>query len=182
MRVIKVKILDVTDDTEQKIYNAIGRPNEELTERSYFQHVGFTSIPRANSVGIVLQDGENYTLIATTDTDSDRPTLSSSGDTALYSDSDKYIKIAATGEITIQNGAASGGKITLKTNGDIEIGSTSLLKLINENFQTLYNNHGHDYVVGAAPFITSAPTTTVIAAASPAPLLNTHMTTKVKCQ
>lgn len=151
---MKVKIVDVTDGDYQKIFNAIGRPNEELNNRSYFQHVGFSSIPKAGTIGIVIKDGDNYTMIATTDESADRPALSNELDMCIYADADKYIKILATGEIEIAN---DNNKITLKENGDIELGSASLKKLIHEDIITAMNAHTHSGVtIGAG--VTGPPT------------------------
>jgi len=53
-------------------------------------------------------------------------------------------------------------RITLKNNGDIEVGVKSLLKLINENFKAQFDSHVHNFT--AAPsgiFSTSTPATTI---------------------
>lgn len=120
---IKTKISSVADGANQKIYNGIGRANEELNNRSYFQHVGFSSIPRANAVGIVLSEDDTYSMIATTDTSSDRPVLSSAGDVCIYADADKFVKVAADGAITIIN---DNGSIVLKANGQIDLNNGNL--------------------------------------------------------
>jgi hypothetical protein len=93
-------------------------------------------------------------------------------------------------------------KITIKKNGDIEVGGSSLKKLINEEFAAVFNNHTHNYVgfVGTGtptPYVTSSPaklvgTTPVhVQTVPPAPpatnlfaddVGSTHMTTVVKAQ
>lgn len=184
MRVIKCKVTSIEDQEYQKLFNAIGRPNEEIVNRSYFQHVGFTSIPPAGSVGILIIDGDNISMIASadqfpTESEKGRPQLSNERDVAIYADQDKFIKISANGDIDIRN---NGNRIMLKANGDIELGLTNLKKLLNEAAKDLYNNHGHDYVVSGSPFITSKPTTAAIAAAVPAPMGTSHMTDKTEAQ
>lgn len=137
---IKVKIGDIADGDAQKIYSAIGRAGEEISERSYYQHTGFTSIPKAGNVGIVLIEGDNLSMIATTDEKTDRPALSDEGDVAIYADEEKYIKISEGGEIEASNGK---GKIIMRENGDIELGDSSLKQLITEDIITAMNAHTH---------------------------------------
>ena len=59
----------------------------------------------------------------------------------------------------------SGQKITIKKNGDIEIGSENLLKLVNENFKSIFNSHVHNVSVSGTPAAqsgtTSSPTKAV---------------------
>lgn len=141
MRIIKAKIQSVTDGEYQKILNAIGLPSEEINSRSYFQHCGFSSIPKQNTVGIAIIYGNQVTFFASADPASSRPTLSSEGDVCIYSDADKYVKILSTGEIKAGN---NNNSITLKADGDIEIGSSSLKKLLTEDAASLYNTHTHN--------------------------------------
>ncbi len=172
MSVIKCKIISVTDGEYQKIVDAIGRASsEEINDRSYFQHVGFTSIPPADTVGVMITDGNNYTMIATADPSASRPALSNEKDVAIYADADNYIKINGdTGEITVEN---DNNKITLKANGDIEIGGSGLKKLMTESMITAYNTHVHSGVtVGAGS--TGVPTALLSTAA--------HATQKTEAQ
>jgi phage gp45-like len=169
---IKVKIISVTDNDYQKLFTAVGRGNEEFNNRSYFQHSGFTSIPKANDIGIVIEEGNTYTMVATAGPLDDRPELSNEGDVAIYASAEKYVMVKDDGEIVIKNDAISGGKITIKTNGDIELGSSSLSALIKDTIITKFNTHTH---ISAAPtFATSVPTPLLIPA--------TDATSKVKGQ
>jgi len=172
MRMIKCKVTAVTDGDFQKLLNAIGRPNEEIVNRSYFQHVGLTSIPPAGSVGILIVDGDNVTMIASADPLADRPELSNEKDVALYADENKYVKINADGEIVVKN---NNNTITLKANGDIEIGGSGLKKLITEDILTPMSTHIHAGVT-AGGGVTGAPTYT--------PVLSTalHATQKTEAQ
>lgn len=140
MRVIKCGISSVTDGDFQKVVNGIGRSNEEINNRSYFQHVGFSSIPPAGSVGILIEDGDNLTLIASADPIANRPTLSNEKDAAMYADADKYIKILANGDIEAAN---NNNKIILKANGDIELGSASLEYLVKDAVLSTLQAHTH---------------------------------------
>ncbi len=95
-------------------------------------------------------------------------------------------------------------KITVKNNGDIEVGGSSLKKMINEEFKDLFNNHVHNYVgfigsgtvtpgvtgtpasasgvgtpdPGQCPIQLPLPTTGLL----PGLMDNSHMTSKVKAQ
>ena len=100
---IKVKVSSVSEHTYQKLFSGIGRANEEFNNRSYFQHAGFTSLPKANTVGIVIEEGNTFTMVATADPSSSRPTLASAGDAAIYSDADTYVMVKDDGEIEIAN-------------------------------------------------------------------------------
>ncbi len=51
--------------------------------------------------------------------------------------------------------------VTIKKNGDVQIGGASAKKLINEEFKSVFNNHTHDYVdtkgTVATPSLTGSP-------------------------
>lgn len=67
--------------------------------------------------------------------------------------------------------ANKGQTITIKKNGDIDIGGTPVSKLVNESFMTLFNAHTH---LSAAPGIPTA---------TPLPLMTAlNLTSKVKAQ
>jgi phage gp45-like len=141
MRIIKCKVGSVADGEFQKTITGNARPNEEINLRSYFQHVGFSSIPREDSVAIGIIYGDNVTFFGTAEPVTERPKLFNAGDVCIYSDEDKYIKILASGNIEASNG---NGSITLKANGDIELGSgAGLQKLLNESAATIFNAHVH---------------------------------------
>lgn len=73
--------------------------------------------------------------------------------------------------------------ITIKANGDIEIGEGSFDKLVNEKFQSLFNGHGHQYTSPGGPLETSTPTTLGIPPVLPAissPITSNELTSKVK--
>lgn len=179
MKVMKCKIVEVTDGQVQKIIDALGGPGDEINERSYFQHTGFSSIPRADDIGIALVYGNSITFIGSADNKDDRPELNNEGDMCIYSDENKYIKVLASGDIEVSNGNASielnaagdieasngNGNLKINTNGTIELGSgAALRKLFNENFRAFYDAHIHgDPVTGS----TSPPLS---------PILDSHLT------
>lgn len=68
-------------------------------------------------------------------------------------------------------------KITIKSNGDIELGASGLQKLVTEAFVTMFNSHTHTYI----PALHPAPAAT----ASGTPSLtmgNAQLTSKAKAQ
>ena len=138
--VIECQIVTVSEDDYQKLFSAIGRPNEEFNDRSYYQHFGFSSLPPANSRGIVISDGDNYTMIATEVSSTEKPSLSAEKDTCIYSDADKYVMCKSGGDIEIAN---NNNKIILKANGDIELGDGTLKQLVHEDVFTAMNAHTH---------------------------------------
>lgn len=165
MSVEKVNIVSVSEDDLNKIFSAIGMGSGEYTNRSFYQHVGFTSKPKPDTIGLVLKSGDNYTMIASTDSKTDRPELSNDKDVAIYSDADKYVKINAGGDIEISN---NNNTITLKANGGIELGTGILSKIIKETIITKYNTHTHVSASPGSPtavpsvlFTSSDATTTV---------------------
>jgi phage gp45-like len=169
MRITKVKIVSVADGDSQKLYSAIGNAGEEFTDRIYYQHSGLSSIPKAGDMGVVLSDGNNHTMISTSDNLTDRPELSNEGDVCIYSDADKFIKVLANGNILISN---NNNSVTLKTNGDIELGETALQSLMTKAAMDAFNLHVHTCASPGSP--TTVPT---------APMIElTHCTTKVKGQ
>ena len=161
MRAFKCGIVSVTDGTFQKVLQAIGRSNEEINDRSYYQHVGFTSIPPAGSVEIIVADGDNLTMIASADPLDSRPELSNEKDVAVYADADKYVKILAGGDIEVAN---NNNKITLKANGDIELGSASLDDLVKSAVLSTLQNHTHP-VSGAVAGVSTDPGMVILSTA-----------------
>ena len=155
MPVIKFNISSVVEGVWQKIINGIGRgPSEQIVNRSYFQHAGFTSKPKVNSVGIAIVDNDNITTIATTEHEDDRYVLQGNDYAAIYSGSDKYIKLDTDGKIEASNG---NGKLILKANGDIALGEGVLSALMTESFINKFLTHIHP-VSGA---VTLVPNPTV---------------------
>lgn len=65
-----------------------------------------------------------------------------------------------------------GQTVTIKKNGDIEVGSASLLKLVTSAFQSLYNAHTH----------TGVTTGGGISGVPSSPMGSSHLTSKVRAQ
>lgn len=73
-------------------------------------------------------------------------------------------------------------KIVIKASGDIELGTTGLKKLITETAQDIINDHGHDYIVQGAPFITGTPVKGIAPTTVPTPIPDTALTLRTKAE
>ena len=147
MQTYKIGILSVeSTGTVQKI-DAVGRAGEEITERQSIAHVGFYSSPKPNSIGLVVAHGENITCIATGDKAEDRPDDIDDA-TTIYRDGDKFIKIKDSGDIIVSN---NNNSIILKANGDIELGSGTLKKLVTEDILSVLTGHTHTCATPGSP-------------------------------
>jgi len=147
MRIGKVNIISVVEDssTVVKVCNATGVLGEQITNRAYIGQAGFSHIPNGNDIGIMFQDRNTIVILASEG--ESRPYLDNELDTVMYSDADKYIKISNDGDITATNGSNT---ITLKANGDIELGASNLDKLVKEAVLSTLALHTHP-VSGAPP-------------------------------
>lgn len=68
----------------------------------------------------------------------------------------------------------NGQTITIKKNGDIDVGGSSLLKLVNETFLSIFDSHTHVYAPGPGSPIPTGP---------PVPISSSvNLTSKVKAQ
>ncbi len=124
MEIIKIIASeDVADGSSHKLLTGTGRLNEEIAARPLYQQVGFTSLPKSGTRHVGVLDGNQVTIIASTDTEDDRPVLSDAGDCAVYASKTVYIKIEAGGDITIDNGS---GMVELKSNGQVQLNGTNL--------------------------------------------------------
>lgn len=77
----------------------------------------------------------------------------------LYSFAEKNIQ-SNNSDVEVHN---DGQRITIKANGDIELGVETLKKLVNDSFKSVYENHVHNYfdVFTVTPYQTSTPATNV---------------------
>lgn len=130
---MKRVFIDSVLEGEPKTFRGTGfNDNDTYESRPYFQHVGFSSIPKEDSEGIIIQNGNAIYLIATQDPQGNRPVLEDEGDTCVYTDSDNYIKIAADGSITVISKGKSikvdngQGVIELQSSGKVSINGGKL--------------------------------------------------------
>jgi hypothetical protein len=162
MNIYPVKITSISDQARLFAGNS---PVGDYQDRTFIQQSGFTSHPPARAFGIVLVEDNACYLISTSD--DQKPSVPNERDTAIYSDADKYVMVKADGDIEIAN---NNNKITLRANGDIELGSGTLQKLLNKAAMDIYNVHTHTLDIPHG------------LTCQPVPLMveDTHTTTKVK--
>lgn len=130
---VPLTVTSVSEGTPGKKISGTGRiQNEVFTDIKYYQHVGFSSFPKADAVGIVAHKNCEYYLLGTADAEADRPALTDPGDVCIYTDADSYIRIKADGTIditsnqkaiTLSNG---NGTVVLEANGQVNINSGNL--------------------------------------------------------
>ena len=126
---IKILIKKVVDSTIGKLLDGTGALGSEYKDRAFWQHYGFTSIPREGAQGIVIKQGNNHTCIASEPTEGEKPTLDVEGDVAIYTASNMFVKINADGEIQIKGNG---------NENSIRLGTETLKKLLTEEvLQTL---------------------------------------------
>ena len=112
-----------------KRFSGSGRLNETLTDREYFQHFGFTSIPLAGAEGIAINENNNIIMIASDDRRC-RPALQP-GEACVYNAFGDYVKIDKNRNITVVGGTSvtiqspavtiegiNGGQVDLTINGN----------------------------------------------------------------
>jgi hypothetical protein len=111
----------------------------------------------------------------------------------LYSFVDQNIA-SNNNDLEVQN---EGQKITIKKNGDIEVGGSSLKKIVTDAFQSIFNDHTHNYFdpTTTTAYKTSKPA--ILTGTNPLPppvapvtppdgfkaeITNNELTSKVKAQ
>jgi len=194
-----VSLIDDSKNMQIVQLNLMKDETKDGVER--VQNYGFTSHPKPDAQAVVLfvSGNRDHGLVVALDDSRYRLKDLPEGGVAVYDFDGNYIKLTEANGIEIE---APNQKVTIKASGDIEIGNNSLKKLVNEEFQDLFNNHVHNYVgfVGTGtptPYTTSSPakvagTTSVhVNAVPPAPpqlnlfaddITDGEMTSKVKVE
>jgi len=113
----------MTESNINKLVSGTGRMNEEISDRPAYQQTGFSSLSKNGTQHIGIVNGNQIIIIASADTQDDRPVLSSAGDAVMYSSKTVYIKVNADESIKIDNGS---GTIELKANGQVDINDGNL--------------------------------------------------------
>lgn len=152
--------------------------DEKIDSVERIQNFGFTSFPVSGSEAVVIciAGDREHPIVIATDSGEHRPKLNS-GESVMYS---------------------SGGMRVKVKNDSIELGVTSLKKLVNDSFQSMFNNHVHNISVAgtaaAQTGISSSPVSslgTLPIAVAPIPTTvyiqgkaigNTELTSKVEAQ
>jgi len=136
MRIVRSVISSVIEGAI-KLFSGSGLVGETFTEREFFQHFGFTSIPPAGSEGIVFVIGNRVFMLASDNRDL-RPAIQD-GEACFYIDKNNWIKIKADKTIQVK----SENKVVVEAPA-IELGAASGHKaLVWEDFLTLFNSHTH---------------------------------------
>lgn len=136
---------------------AVGDPLDPLEEkdefrrRSYFQHVGFYSLPRSDIADqmIFLRSDNTYIAIASEGLKIYKPLLHDEGDTAIYSDGGTWVATLADGTVKCQANALSiilmepDGTITLQNQkGTIEITPAGAITIAGDGDILINNVNG----------------------------------------
>lgn len=118
--------------------------DEKIDSVERVQNFGFTSFPTSGAKAVVLfvsGEREHPIVVVADDNGDNRPSLVE-GESSVYNAFNMIVKLK---------------------NGTIEIGENTFKKLINESFQTMFNNHVHNVAItiGAlgtpTPHITGTP-------------------------
>jgi phage baseplate assembly protein V len=110
------------------------------------QEFGFTSHPPANSEGVVafLGGNQQHGVIIATDSSTYRLKGLPEGACAIYNKNGDYVKLTEN-------------KIEVHADS-VELGTGSFKKLVNEEFQAVFNNHTHGYTLPLHPSTENTPT------------------------
>ncbi len=161
LMVAKAIITYVKDSESIQLVQVDMGNDEQIDSVERVQNFGFTSFPKTGAKAIVLSIGgeREHPIVIVADDDGDnRPTLTE-GESAVYNAHNMIIRLK---------------------DGTIEIGESTFKKLINENFQSMFNNHGHDYVSPGGPAISGTPVQGIAPVSPPTPITNSEMTTILK--
>lgn len=94
----------------------------------------------------------------------------------LYSFAEKNIQ-SNNADVEIHN---KDQKITIKSNGDIEIGAKDLFALINENFRSIFDNHVHNISVAGTPAAQTGVSSSPVSDLGPGPIAVPPIPTTLK--
>lgn len=157
-----------------KRFTASGRPGEIITNREYMDHYGITSSPLPGAEGVVIQQGNQYIMIATDDRRYRIPLVN--GEVALYTDEGDFIHFQRGRQITVNTGnklfatcaneadvTAPVVNVTASTSCQIDSplinlsgDRAGLRRFIDDRFQALFNDHVHS---GCGGSVNSGPPT-----------------------
>ena len=169
----KCVITAIDDSSNLQLTQITFLKDEVIDDVERIQQFGFTSTPPSGSEGIVAFIGGNqsHPIVISTDNSEYRLKGLQDGACAIYNSNGDYVKLTqdkievyAT-EITLGNGS-------------------EFKKLITEEFQNVFNNHGHDYVPSGTgtPAISGKPVVGIPATNAPSTITDNEMTTKTKAE
>ncbi len=98
---IRARIKSVVEGAIKR-FSAFGRPDEEIEDREYMQHYGFTSRPLADGEMVLIQEGNHIIAIASDDR---RYRIAlAEGEVAIYTDEGDHIRLKRGKEIFVKSG------------------------------------------------------------------------------
>lgn len=138
-----------------KRFSATGMIGQDIDDREYLQHYGYTSRPLEGAEAVIIRDGNHIVMIASDDR---RYRIKlEAGEVALYDDLNQKVHLTRTGievespaKITATAPLIEAHASTSATvfSPAINLGDqrAELLALIDERLLALFNNHTHDGV------------------------------------
>jgi len=137
------KINDAKEDIKR--FFAIGRVNEEFNNREFWQHYGFTSVPKEGANALILTQGNRIYMIASDDI---RYRIQlQEGEVALYTDEGDNIVLKRGNiiEINAKNKVVvnASSEVDIKS-GSINLGEGILSSLMKDSIIEKYNAHIHN--------------------------------------
>lgn len=172
--VYKAVVSRVTDSTGLQACT-VRTATSSLEGVQRIQNYGTFGVPDGKNEAVVISFGgkrENSVVIVVDDSRS-RPTGNAPGESGSYCKFGQKLHFKANGDAELSTNA---GKITIKSNGDIDIGGAFTSKLMNLAAMSAFNSHTHIVTIPSlgTPTPTIAPTIPMVEAL--------HCTTKVRAQ
>lgn len=176
----------IDDTTKMQILQISVLKGEVKDNVERVQNYGFTSHPLkdAEAVALFINGNKDHGLVIAVDDTRYRFKNLPEGGVVVYDYDGNYIKLTKDNGIEIE---APNKDINIKASGEINIGNTSLKKLVTEELVSLFNDHIHSGVglTGTTTCPAGAGTCVITAGnvlATPTPMNDSHLTSKVKAE
>jgi len=192
MSICRAIVSLVDDSTAMQIVQLTLMKDETKSKVERVQNYGFTSNPLSDSecIALFINGNRDHGIAIAIDDSRYRLKNLPEGGVAIYDNDGNYCKLTKDNGIEINT---PNKDVKIKAFSKIELGNTSLKKLINEEFASIFNSHVHNFT--AAPsgsFSTSTPLNMITgipgsaAGSIPATFINNlgdnQMTSKVKAE
>lgn len=138
-------VRSISDGTKLQTLKVSMMEDQTKDDVDHIQQFGFTSHPPKGSEAVVLFVGGNrsHGVVIGTDSSTYRLKGLPEGAVALYNQNGDYVKLTSD-------------KIEVHAN-EINLGKANFKKLINEEFQSMFNTHVHHYIDSVGPPATPTP-------------------------
>lgn len=159
-------IVSLVDDSTNMQLVQLNLMKDEIKDKvERVQNYGFTSHPKPNAQGVVLfvSGNRDQGLVIAVDDSRYRVKNLPEGGVAVYDHDGNFIKLTENAGIEIN---AQNKKVVVRAAEDIELGNSSLKKLINEEFKDIFDNHVHNYIDSTGPTAVPTPKSTSSPASS----------------